>query len=387
MTIQISNRSARRLWLNAVGLAKQPTGELNLLQTIKDLGFVQLDTIQNVTRAHHHILWSRNQHYREPMLNRLLADERQLFEHFTHDASVLPMEFLPMWQRQFKRLGEHTSRSGYYKNRLTGKEIDKLLARIEQEGPLSTVAFDSKVKSNKSMWERPPHKTTLDLLWYSGVLATSHRENFRKYYDLAERVFPEPLRNTCVDDDAQIDWLCTQALSRLGYATPGEIQRFWDAVNAKEVKQWLEQNRKHWVEVEIETASRQWYKAIAPPDIEQRLEDAAKPSSRLRVLNPFDPAIRDRNRLEKLFGFDYRIEIFVPASKRLWGYYVYPLLEGDRFVGRVELKADKKKSTLQILNIWPEQSVQWTQVRARKLEQELVRLARMVDIQNVDCEN
>lgn len=386
MALRIRNRDARRLWLNAQGLAKQPTGKLNLLQIIKDLGFVQLDTIQNVTRAHHHILWSRNQNYREPMLNRLLADERQLFEHFTHDASVLPMEFFPMWQRQFQRLGEHTNRSGYYKNKLKGKDIDDLLARIAQEGPLSTAAFESKVKGNKAMWERPPHKTTLDLLWYSGVLATSHRENFRKYYDLAERVFPEKLRSTCIDDEAQLDWLCNQALSRLGFATPGEIQRFWDAVSAKEAKAWVEQNRHLWVEVEIETASKQWYQAIAPIDIEQRLADAIKPGSRLRILNPFDPAIRDRNRLEKLFGFDYRIEIFVPAAKRVWGYYVYPLLENDRFVGRVELKVDKKNDTIRLINLWPEQNVKWSQVRSTKLEQELSRLAKMVGIKHVDCE-
>ncbi|MFK7733899.1 MAG: winged helix-turn-helix domain-containing protein [Pseudomonadales bacterium] len=386
MTLRIPNRDARKLWLNSLGLAKAPTGDLDLLGIIKDLGFVQLDTIQNVTRAHHHILWSRNQNYREPMLNKLLAEDRQLFEHFTHDASVLPMEFFPMWQLQFKRLGEKTNKSGYYKNKLKGKDLKNLLKRIEQEGPLSTTAFDSEIKGNKAMWERPPHKTTLDLLWYSGVLATSHRENFRKYYDLAERVIPENLLSTQIDHESQVDWLCTQALNRLGFATPGEIQRFWGAVSAKEVKLWVEQNRKHLLEVDVETSNKQSYQAIASLDIEQRMVNAAKPGSRLRVLNPFDPAIRDRKRLEKLFGFDYRIEIFVPAAKRRWGYYVYPLLEGDRFVGRVELKADKKNNTLTVLKIWSEANVKWTQARATKLEQELARLARMAAVEHVNSE-
>lgn len=91
MRLKIKNRDARRLWLDSQGLAIAPIGPLNLLQTIKDLGFVQLDSIRNVTRAHHHILWSRNQNYREPMLWKLLAEERALFEHFTHDASLIPM--------------------------------------------------------------------------------------------------------------------------------------------------------------------------------------------------------------------------------------------------------------------------------------------------------
>ena len=109
--LQISNRDARRLWLDAQGLAATPTGTLDLDGMIQSLGFVQLDTIQVVSRAHHHILWSRNQNYRERMLNKHLADHRLVFEHFTHDASVIPMDFYPMWQRQFRRLEEKVRRA------------------------------------------------------------------------------------------------------------------------------------------------------------------------------------------------------------------------------------------------------------------------------------
>ena len=96
-SLRIHNRDARRLFLSAQGLAKTPTGALDLERLIYDLGFVQLDTIQVVARAHHHILWSRNQNYREPMLDRHMAGHRRVFEHFTHDASVIPMEFFPLW--------------------------------------------------------------------------------------------------------------------------------------------------------------------------------------------------------------------------------------------------------------------------------------------------
>ena len=92
MSLEISNRDARRLWLHAQGLSATPTGVLDLKSLITSLGLVQLDTIRNISRAHHHILWSRNQNYREPMLNKALARDRIVFEHFTHDASVLPME-------------------------------------------------------------------------------------------------------------------------------------------------------------------------------------------------------------------------------------------------------------------------------------------------------
>ncbi len=376
--IKIDNKTARRLWLNTQGLAPSPVGPLDVPQIIKDLGFVQLDTIRNVTRAHHHILWSRNQNYREPMLNKYLADERAVFEHFTHDASVLPIEFYPMWQRQFRRMRDMVSRADYYRSPLNRKEMTAIKRRIEREGPLSTHSFDSKVDGPKEMWTRPPHKRALDHMWYVGELATSHREKFTKFYDLAERVIPAELHTNEVEDSTQIDWLCREALHRLGFGQPGDIQRFWAAVSAQEVKAWVEKNEGELAHVEIETAGRTWVKALAPGDIESRIAGIKTPTSRLRILNPFDPVIRDRKRLLRLFGFDYRIEIFVPAAKRVWGYYVYPLLEGDRFVGRIELKADRKRGVIRVIKTWTEPGIKWSENRSRKLAAELERLGRLI---------
>jgi uncharacterized protein len=104
----------------------------------------------------------------------------------------------------------------------------------------------------------------------------------------------------------------------------------------------------------------------------------------LRIINPFDPVARDRDRLLRLFGFDYRIEIFVPPAKRKWGYYVYPLLEGDRFVGRIELKADRKRGALEVRRLWAEPGVKWTAGRADKLDAELARLGQLVDAGTID---
>ena len=378
VTLRISNRDARRLWLSSNGLADAPTGPLDLLEIIKALGFVQLDTIRNVTRAHHHILWSRNQNYREPMLNKLLAEERSLFEHFTHDASLIPMEFYPMWQRQFRRLGEKTSKAGFYKSALGKDEVAKIKARITDEGPLSTHAFDTKIEGKKEMWARPPHKKALDQMWYSGELSTSHRQNFIKFYDLAERIIPDHFRRIEKSDEAQIDWLCRSALDRMGFGSRGDIQRFWGAMSAQEAQQWIAENDDQLAPVEIEDNDRNWVTMTAPADIEQRIAALSPPTSRLRILSPFDPAVRDRNRLSRLFGFDYRIEIFVPAAKRKWGYYVYPMVEGDRFVGRIELKADRKVGELYVEKIWFEPKTQWSAARQKKIDAELDRLRRFI---------
>ena len=381
--LRISNRDARRLWLHGQGLAETPTGKLDLDDLIKQLGFVQLDTIQVVARAHHHILWSRNQNYREPMLNRHLAEHRKVFEHFTHDASVLPMEFYPYWQRQFRRLEAKVRKWEWHRGMLDADGRNSIKDRIRAEGPLCTKAFDTKIKGKKEMWARPPHKLALDYMWYAGELSTSHRENFTKFYDLSERVIPEHHLSHVPSDEAQIDWLCRNALDRLTFGSEGDIQRFWDAVSNAEAKSWVAARASDLVPVEIETADRDVVSAWATGDIESRLEAAPAPTARLRILNPFDPATRDRTRLNRLFGFDYTIEMFVPAAKRKWGYYVYPILEGDRFVGRIEVKADRKAGKLRVINLWREPKVKWTPARANKTEAELARMLRFVGLQEV----
>ena len=377
--LKIDNRAARHLWLASQWLATAPTGPLDLPAIIRALGFVQLDSIQVVARAHHHILWSRNQNYREPMLDTLMTRDRGIFEHFTHDASVLPMEFLPMWERQFRRKRERIAKAGWFSTMLDEPGRAAIKARIAAEGPLSTHAFDTKIAGPKEMWSRPPHKLALDYMWYAGELATCHRAGFTKVYDLAERIFPAALRETHIPDLEQIDWLCHAALDRLAFGTPGEIRKFWDAVDRREVSDWIARTP-DLRPVEIETAQGEWLPSLAPADIETRLAALKPPTTRLRILNPFDPVTRDRARLARLFGFDYRIEMFVPAAKRLWGYYVFPILEGDRFVGRIEVKADRKADTLTVQNFWPEPGIAWPASRYAKLDAELDRLRRFAGV-------
>ncbi len=372
MTLVIRNRDARRLWLAANGLSGAPTGPLDLMAIVRQLGFVQIDTIRNVTRAHNHILWSRNRKVREGMVWKALA-RRDLFEHFTHDASLIPMETLPYWQRQFRRKGELVGRQDWYQSGLARKAIRSIRDRIAAEGPLSAHAFDTKIDGAREMWARPPHKKALDQMWYAGVLATSHRRNFVKFYDLGERVFPSHLTNG-PDDREQVDWLCRAAMDRLWVASPGEVQRFWAAADAGEVKAWVN-DQCDMIQVEVEGADGTITKAMALPDIEDHLAGADLPGGGMRLLNPFDPAIRDRNRLERLFRFDYRNEMFVPADKRRWGYYVYPVLEGDRLVGRIELKGDRAKGDMRVTGFWPEGGVRWPASRGARLAVELDRFA------------
>ena len=385
-TLTISNRIARRLWLERQGLAGAPTGTLDrdgLLEIIKKIGFVQLDTIRVVARAHDHILWSRNQNYREGMLDALVIG-REAFEHFTHDASVLPMDYYPYWGRQFSRMRTQIEKRQWRDHMPSKKDCAQILKRIADEGSLSTKAFVSaKGTSRKEGWARPPHKFALDYYWYTGILATCHRRNFVKYYNLTEKVIPARYLRKSFSDAEQVSWLCNSALTRLAFGSEGEIQRFWDATHLDEVKGWTKKNKKNLIAVDVQCASGDTFKALASPDIEEHIEKFKAPTRRLRILNPFDPVVRDRARLQRLFGFDYRIEIFVPENKRQYGYYVYPILEGDRFTGRIEARADRKTGVISVENVWWEQKVQPNKARTEKLRSELERMGRFIGVRDI----
>ena len=172
------------------------------------------------------------------------------------------------------------------------------------------------------------------------------------------------------------------ALDRIGFGVPGDIQRFWDAVSRAEVQAWIDATPSL-RPVQVQSADGTWISGYGPEDIEDRLATLTPATARLRILNPFDPVIRDRDRLNRLFGFEYRVEMFVPAAKRIWGYYVFPLLEGERFVGRIEVKADRKAGALRVMQLWPEPGVKWTQARADKLTAELDRMARFIGVEQV----
>jgi len=377
-TLRIPNRQARWLWLDAQELSSAPMGAPPLGDIVARLGYVQLDSIRNVSRAHHHILWSRDQTYRELDLHTFAYAGRGAFEHFSHDACLLPMATYPMWTRRFRQFRKKLSKSGWYKRLPDEAARAEIKDRIARDGPLCSGDFKHvKPDQPRGMWERPPTKIALDYLWYCGDLSTAYRKGFQKYYDLTERVTPAEVREAEVDDAAQIDWLCRHALDRLGYATPGDLKRFWEACTTAEVRAWIADNEAALVPVEIQGADGTWRHAFAPGDIETRLATLRAPTSRLRVMNPFDPAMRDRKRLQFLFGFEYVNEIFVPKAKRRCGYYVYPVLQGDRMVARIDLSGGPKTGLQPIRQQWVEPGVRWSDRRQEKLEAEVARLSRL----------
>lgn len=388
--VTIDNRTARAIFLARHGLAgahdwQAPGGDLAGL--LDHLGFVQVDSINTVERAHHMILSARSRRYRPGHLKRLFERERGLFEHWTHDAALIPMRFFPYWHLRFARDKERLRERWrlWHRNGFEEKLAD-VLARVRAEGPVTArVVGEDEEKKSGGWWEWHPSKTALEFLWRTGELAICHREGFIKVFDVTERVVPEELHTVVPSPEETIDWACSSALERLGFATSGELAAFWDTVRPQEAKAWCEARLKTDlvpVAVETKAGSRQLF---ARPELADSLSDVPDPPDRLRILSPFDPLLRDRKRAERLFDFHYRIEVFVPAPQRRYGYYVFPILERDRMIGRIDMK--RIDGALVVSAFWPEPGIALGKGRLARLEAELARVARFAGCESVVFED
>ena len=373
---RLNNRLARRLFMDKHCLCRRAT---SLDDLFHQLAFVQLDSINTVARAHHMIIHARMPSYRPSQLHRYMTHDRRVFEHWTHDASVIGIDHYPYWRMRFKRAGERARTR--WDNARRGEflqKVDPLLAQIGTEGPLCSgdVGLDE-TRSSGGWWDWHPSKTALEYLWMSGRIAVCHRKNFRKYYDLAERVIPPHHRQSEPTDAESIHWACNAAIDRLGFATSGEIAAFFNNVTPAEARDWCTAQVRQGAlrPIEIQNVDGSWRKSFARPDAVTMALNAPEPTNAVRILSPFDPALRDRKRAERLFGFHYRIEIFVPEAKRVYGYYVFPVLEGDKLIGRIDMKADK--GVLAVRRFWPENGISMGKSRKNRLESAIERTRRL----------
>ena len=385
----ITNAQARRVFLDRHALS-QPTGlratGTAVCDLVKQLGFVQADSINTVARAHDLILHSRCHGYRPGGLSGPLERERTLFEHWTHDAAVIPTDYYSHWHLRFdrdrERLRVRWRKWGHvgFEERLT-----EVLQLVSDRGPVcSTDVRNNDACSSGGWWDWHPSKAALEFLWRTGALMVTRREGFRKYFDLTERVLPDHLALRRHDIAETVHWACSSALERLGFATSGEIAAFWDLVSPSEAKEWCAEAlvEGRIIEVDIEMTNGGRRRSFALPRI---MDDGSrKPPGRIRILSPFDPCLRDRQRTERLFGFRYRIEVFVPEPKRKYGYYVFPILEGSRLIGRIDFKFDRTRQVLGVRAIWPEANVRLGRERQKRLRAALERIGEFVGARDIN---
>jgi uncharacterized protein YcaQ len=392
----IGNRDARRIFLHRHLLSDAPQGPASgndLLQLIQGLGFVQLDSINTVARAHDLILFSRRQRYRPQALKTLYERDGALFEHWTHDAAVIPMGYYPHWELRRQRDAQMLRQryKNWHQHDFEGR-FQTVLDQIRAQGPVSSSDVgQDEPRSNGGWWDWHPSKTALEYLWRAGALCVVGRDGFQKRYDLTERVIDAALCDPSqAPDEAQtIDWCCNGALDRLGFATPGELAAFWAHISPAEAKAWVqrEQAAGRVEQVQIAGADGTIHRSFARPGLASDPARDMAPTARLRVLSPFDPALRDRKRAERLFGFRYRIEMFVPAPKRVYGYYVFPILQGDSIIARVDMKAHRDRDTLVVRALWPEPGSRWGKGKQAAFEAELARIIRLAGVSQIAFED
>ncbi len=362
---RLSIAEARRLALHALGLLRRDPfgrGWRGTLRAIEHLGFIQLDTISVVERAHHHQLWSRVSNYRPALLDRLLTRERAVFEYWSHAAAYLPMSSyrfcLPRMRRHADEL--HWSR---HSPELAGA-MRRVLDRIRIDGPLQARDFAGGPDAGDFWGFSKIERRVLHELFMRGDVMVAGRAGFSKIFDLPERFLPAEVDRSMPTDEEMIRHRVREAIRAQGIATPNQIghQRSLDRRLMNQVLAELLESREI-CEVEIEGIDRTRSFAFAAT-LAQIPRSPPGASASARSLSRFDAGVIHRHRVQELFGFAYQIECYTPAAKRKHGYFSLPLLAGGRFIGRIDAKADRPQRHLIVRNFVVEPGVKVAGARA-----------------------
>jgi hypothetical protein len=342
----------RRIALDRQGLLRNESfgrGKRATLRAIERIGYVQIDTIAVVERAHHHVLWSRVPNYQPAMLERLVR-ERQVFEYWFHAAAWLPMsEYRFSLPRMREMNGERNWFDGCNK-----RLMRQILSRVEADGPLRARDFDDERASNSGWWDWKPAKQALEQLFMQGELMVTARDGFQKVYDLPERVLPDwvDTRQPSLDEFAA--HLIDTTLRAHGFATLISMTYLRKGQRLREaVKRQLQQR------IETGTLIRQPLSKKFEIYVDPELLETRAPRSvaQVRILSPFDNLVIQRQRCRDIFGFDFQIECYLPKPQRQFGYFCLPLLLRDRLVGRLDCKAHRAEARLEVRSVHLEHPV------------------------------
>lgn len=349
---EIELKKLRRLVLDSQALSQaKPFGDglAGARDAISHLGYVQLDTIAVVERAHHHVLHSRVPSYKPEMMNKLLL-AGDIFEYWSHAAAILPIadfRYSLPYKQAIKSGQVH-----WYKNP-DRQLMDELLARIRSDGPIRSRDLENKNKASKQAgwWDWKPAKKALEQLYMEGDLMVCDREGFQKTYDLTEHVLPNGVNTTTPSIDDFAMHLLDQQLRSNGLAslkTSTYLRK--NAALRKAVKSLIGERLALGELQELELPNGDRY-VISSGALEQ---PAVRRNNSLKILSPFDNAVIQRERLSTVFGFEYQIECYVPEAKRRYGYFSLPLLYRGEFIGRMDCKAHRKDRHFEVKALYIE---------------------------------
>jgi len=382
--MKLSLAEARALAITAQQLAgpREVKADRRALRALVDkLGVVQIDSVNVLVRSHYLPIFARLGPYDRAHLDALWQKApRALFEYWGHEASLLPVELHPLLRWRMERAAHHAWK---HVRRIAHEQPDfvkRVLDLVRDQGPIAAGEIDLGARSKKGWWEWSDAKSAIEWLFWSGQVTSAARRGFERLYDLPERVLPAAVVNAPTPTEAEAHELLVERSARaMGVATETDLRDYYRLPVAgarAAIKALVERG------VLLPATVEGWNK----PAYRHR---AAKPAKldpkRSALLSPFDSLIWARERTERLFGMKFRLEIYTPSHKRVHGYYVLPFLLGDQLVARVDLKADRKASTLRVIASHAEAHASRAKV-APALAEELSRMARWLELDKVAVE-
>jgi uncharacterized protein YcaQ len=363
----ISIQTARRLQLAAQALDRlppRPAAKADVLQTIRSMHVLQIDTIHVIRRSPYLVLWSRLGDFQPEWLEQLLV-EGQIFEYWSHALCFIPMEDYPLYRRSMLNAIKANGWPVKWSVKFI-KENPQLIRRIRthlrKNGPVRSADFEGTQRPIGGWWNWKAEKDALEALFFTGELMIARRHNFQRVYDLRERVLKGPQEARIPSTRELYRTLVLRAVSALGIATPAWASDYFRQPR-KGLPQFLEAlaSQGELVKVQLEDLQQTAYIHPDRMRLLEEVENGRREPALTTLLSPFDPLVWDRRRARELFNFDYTIEVYTPAPKRRYGYFTLPILQGDRLIGRLDPKAHRTEGLLEIKSIHLEPGVRLSQ--------------------------
>lgn len=351
MEKKLTPEHLKRLTLDSQGLTQNTpfgTGKTAVLNAFEHLGYIQIDTLSIVERAHHHTLWTRIPDFKADNLEELVED-RKVFEYWFHAASYLPMQDFRYVLPQMLMIKRGESR--YYN--ADPKVMKYVVDTIRNEGPKRARDFENESHKAGSWWNWKPAKLALERLFMQGDLMISGRSGMQKTYDLAERVLPSSTNTSEPTPLEFAEYLVKTNLRAYGFTTLKQITHLRKGnalkTNVNKVLQMMLEE-----DTISKVTSEGGSSVFVQNEILEKTFDQA--SSSVWLLSPFDNSIIHRDRIKQIFDFDFRLECYTPKEKRQYGYFCLPILFGNQFIGRVDCKAHRKEKKLELIHLHIENS-------------------------------
>jgi uncharacterized protein YcaQ len=358
--IDVSLETAQRFILDKQGLltSKKCKSVMDVANRIHN---IQIDTISVVARSHDLTIFSRYEDYKEKEIWDYLQ-KKELFEYYSHALCLMPINEYPFYRWRMN-VYNSSDKNSYWDKWLSvnQKTVDHVLKRIKKEGALSSKDFKvPEERKSKGWFDWKEEKRALEHLFYCGKLLISHRIGFQKYYDLPERVIPTNIIIEPLDVNEIPDYLVNVIFSSVGigdleefrnYITSRAVRKIWNN-KPKLITEFLEDKVTDGTleELKVEGINRKQFMLVSDSDQLNKIQTIDQ--SHCKLINPFDNIARDRKLLQKMWNFDYKLEAYTPPPKRIFGYYLMPILDSHQFIGRLEPKAHRKDGILEIKSIY-----------------------------------